>query len=384
MDDIGAISETAGAAALEIAVSAVRERGGKLGPCPNCTTPMIGPYCAACGQPIETHRRSVFRLLHDFIADIASFDSRIMRTVYALMLRPGELSLAFREGRTQRYVPAVRLYLFVSLIFFVVLSTAGIAILQLELISTTDVYKVDAKGQVIDVKNGVPQVLKDFGVDAKGNLYVTKHGVRVVLKGLKANGKLNHNVTTRPHFFAPVGAAKAASPQIVAELDRSWKEDAAEARQDKEGWGLWIVNHVQQTMHALATNPAAVNEPLTQWIPRALFVLLPIFALVLALFYWRKRRQYFYVDHLVFSLNFHSFVFAIILIAVGAARILPGSWVGIGAVAGMGLYLLIAMKRFYGQGWFWTGVKFVSVTLVYFFFLFPTLAGIFLAALMGV
>ena len=117
MDGLEAISETAGAAAVEIAVAAIVERGGKVLPCTNCAAPLIGPYCAACGQPIETHRRSVFVLLHDFVKDIASFDSRILRTARALLFKPGELPLAFREGRTQPYVPAVRLYLFVSLLF---------------------------------------------------------------------------------------------------------------------------------------------------------------------------------------------------------------------------------------------------------------------------
>jgi len=65
--------------------------------------------------------------------DIASFDSRILRTAIALFAQPGELSLAFHEGRTQRYVPAVRLYLFISLIFFLFLSITSTAILQLEI-----------------------------------------------------------------------------------------------------------------------------------------------------------------------------------------------------------------------------------------------------------
>src|ERR1700679_875625 len=139
MDGLEAISETAGAAAVEMAVAAIVERGGKVLPCTNCAAPLIGPYCAAalvgpycaaCGQPIETHRRSVFVLLHDFVKDVASFDSRILRTARALLFKPGELALAFRKGRTQPYVPAVRLYLFMSLAFFVILGVTHIAIVQ--------------------------------------------------------------------------------------------------------------------------------------------------------------------------------------------------------------------------------------------------------------
>ena len=60
----------------------------------------MGPYCAICGQEQNTHRRSVTGLAHDFVTDIVNFDSRIMRTAKALLLEPGELTRAFREGHT--------------------------------------------------------------------------------------------------------------------------------------------------------------------------------------------------------------------------------------------------------------------------------------------
>src|SRR6185312_7910290 len=130
MDELEAILETSAASAVEIAASAMAERGQQVHPCPNCTKPMIGAYCAVCGQERDTHRRSVWGLIRLLVIDVVSFDSRILRTGYALVTKPGELALAFREGRTQRYLPALRLYLFVSLIFFLILGVTNIAIMQ--------------------------------------------------------------------------------------------------------------------------------------------------------------------------------------------------------------------------------------------------------------
>lgn len=132
MGDTDAGQETGGAAAMELAVEAALERGGKIAPCGNCAAPVLGKFCGQCGQAVDTHRGSVLHLLHDLLTDIASFDSRVLRTIQALFLKPGELPAAFREGRTQRYVPPIRLYLFVSLIFFLFLSITHIAIVQLE------------------------------------------------------------------------------------------------------------------------------------------------------------------------------------------------------------------------------------------------------------
>jgi Protein of unknown function (DUF3667) len=374
MEELGAIGETAGAAAVEMAVAALLERGGKVGPCTNCSAPMLGAYCGVCGQPVETHRRSVFTLLHDFVKDIASFDSRILRTARALLFQPGELSLAFREGRTQRYVPAVRLYLFVSLIFFLTLSFAGIAILQLVLVSSTQRYIQDKNHDVFVVNNGVREPMTGFKADDKGNVYLGNPASgHKVISGMKADGTLTQNVASQPHFFARVGSLKPGHvpAKILADMDLELKKGNSKV----PGIASWINEHVTRMFKVLATDPAAINGPLTTWIPRALFILLPLFALILAAFYWRGHQKFFFVDHLVFSLNMHSFGFALLLIAAGLAQFLPGGVVAMFVGLAVAAYLLLAMKRFYRQSWFWTGAKFATVGFLYALVILPVALG---------
>jgi hypothetical protein len=374
MEDFGAIGETAGAVAVEMAVAALLERGGKIGPCTNCGSPMMGAFCGVCGQPVETHRRSVFTLLHDFFKDIASFDSRILRTARALLFEPGELSLAFREGRTQRYVPAVRLYLFMSLIFFLTLSFAGIAILQLALISTSQRFVQDKNHNVFVVKNGARELVAGFKADDKGNVYLGNPALgHKVVSGMKADGQLTETVATQPHFFARFGSVTPghAPAKILADMDRELKK----ASDKKSNFANWINEHVTRMFKVLATDPAAINGPLTTWIPRVLFILLPLFALLLAAFYWRQRRQFFFVDHLVFSLNMHTFGFALLLIAAGLAQILPDEIVLVVAGLAPAVYLFLAMKRFYKQSWFWTSAKFAAVGFVYALVILPVALG---------
>lgn len=380
MEEFGVIGETAGAVAVEMAVAAMLERGGKVGPCSNCGEPMLGAYCGVCGQPVDTHRRSVFVLLHDLFKDVASFDSRILRTARALLFQPGELSAAFRDGRTQRYVPAVRLYLFVSLIFFLVLSVFGIAIMQLTLSHTTKKFVADKDHNVYVVTNGVRSRMEGFTADAKGNVYVAGSGHRL-LTNLKANGEQNMLITTQPHFFTRIGTLnnerdRAALAEAMKELDKGDKEA-------KSGFAHWLDSRVTRMFRALAADPASINGPLTEWIPRALIILLPLFALLLAAFYWRQRRTYYFVDHLVFSLNFHAFGFVVLLVAAGLAQILPTEIVAGGLFLWLAAYLLFGMKRFYAQSWFWTSTKFVSVGFIYFaFFLIPALGLIILASIL--
>src|SRR5690348_3003487 len=128
--------DPAAVTAVQHAAAALAREGVLVITCPNCGVPLIGDYCAVCGQEKDVHRRSVAGILHDFFEDMLNFDSRIVRTVFALLVEPGEIAIAFREGRTRRYVPALRLYFFVTLIFFLLLSATNLAIIQLELTAT--------------------------------------------------------------------------------------------------------------------------------------------------------------------------------------------------------------------------------------------------------
>ncbi|HEY6578951.1 MAG TPA: DUF3667 domain-containing protein [Rhizomicrobium sp.] len=373
-DELGAVTELGGAAAIELAASALAARGAKADNCPNCGAPLIAAYCALCGQERDTHRHSLWGLVGELISEIASFDSRILRTAWALVARPGELSVAFREGRTRRYMPALRLYLFMSLIFFVSLSAGGIALLQLELaVDNQKTFVADGHHNVFVVTNGNRAPMKGFTTDGKGNVYFSAPGVsRRAISGLKADGSVHYDVTTKPHFFSRIGAIKV-DPATGSEILHRVERDMKIGDNVNSPFGRWIMQRVASILKALATNPAAVNGPLTEWIPRVLFILLPLFALILAGFYWRQRKQYYFVDHLVFSLNYHTFGFALLLVAAALAQVLAESTVSSVVFIGLPLYLLLAMKRFYAQNWFWTCAKFAFVGFLYLCFLLPTI-----------
>lgn len=381
-DDIGAIAEVGGAAAMELAASALAQHGADTERCHNCGAPMLGAYCAVCGQERETHRHSVWGVLHNFVEEIASFDSRILRTAWALVARPGELSVAFREGRARRYVPALRLYLFMSLIFFVSLSAAGIALLQLELdINSATRLVADSHHNVFIINDGKRSPMEGFTADDTGNVYFSARGVRrTLISGMKADGSVHYNLGTTPHFFSRIGTIKV-DPRTESKILRRVEQDTKIGENVNSPLGRWIMQHIRAILQALATDPAAVNGPLTEWIPRVLFILLPLFALILAAFYWRQRKQYYFVDHLVFSLNYHTFGFALLLVAAGLAQVVSENTVASVVSVGLGLYLLLAMKRFYGQSWFWTGTKFVLAGFVYLCFLLPTILTMLLISL---
>src|SRR5210317_1901963 len=88
--------------------------------CLNCGTELRGQYCGSCGQRARGRLISLWELLQDALGDIFEIDSRLWRTLIPLLIRPGKLTLDYLEGRRARYMPPFRMYLVLSVLFFVV------------------------------------------------------------------------------------------------------------------------------------------------------------------------------------------------------------------------------------------------------------------------
>ena len=88
--------------------------------CANCGAPLGGQYCAACGQRHEPHVHTVSHFAGEAFESITHADSRLWRTLWFLLARPGRLTREFFDGKRARYLPPFRLYLVISLLFFLV------------------------------------------------------------------------------------------------------------------------------------------------------------------------------------------------------------------------------------------------------------------------
>jgi hypothetical protein len=95
------------------------------GVCLNCSTPLTGAYCQACGQNSHLHR-TISGFLHDLLHGVFHFEGRIWNTLPLLFFKPGELTRRYIAGERARFVSPMALFLFcVFLMFAVVGSLAG-------------------------------------------------------------------------------------------------------------------------------------------------------------------------------------------------------------------------------------------------------------------
>jgi hypothetical protein len=95
----------------------------EAGRCLNCGAPLQGPFCATCGQRSVPPNPTVRELAGDAWQELSGYDGRIMATLRGL-LRPGWLTTEYLAGRRAPYLPPLRLYLIVSVVYFVIAASA--------------------------------------------------------------------------------------------------------------------------------------------------------------------------------------------------------------------------------------------------------------------
>lgn len=314
--------------------------------CPNCGAPRAENFCSACGQNSRSYLRATREIVGDVLSETFDLDSRLGRTLRFLLLRPGYLSREFASERRASYVSPARLYIFVSLVFFGVLS----------LVTR---FEPDVEPNV------PPEAQHDIAADPDMTQMYQQlsDAQRARLRAI----------------LEKQGAATEAVRRQLAELDAANSLANSVANNVANGAAppasvSAFESALSDRLLDLAENPRGAYETVISDLPVAMFLALPLYAAWLKLMYRRR----FYSEHLVFALHLHAFLFFIgtfILILPDAAsasssqavRVLTGA----GAFASdtlkcVGLaYYLLALKAFYLESWRRTAVKFVVINIAH-------------------
>jgi hypothetical protein len=258
--------------------------------CRNCGATAPGTYCPNCGQETSLALPTVRALLREAAGRYVALDGRMWRTLAALLFRPGFLTREYFAGRRRQYIRPARLFLVLSIALFALLRFAG------EPPMLIDHELTPAERD--EIAKETAGAAEDVGLSIDPDL------------------KLRMNVAAGT-WFDPVRRRA----ELFNRLTRQEKADQ-------------------------------IFGGVLRYGPYAMFVLLPLLALLAKLVYLGRTRRYparprRYAAHLVFGAHSHAFLFLVValiaLLPVGPLRAALVAWAIV--------YLLWSMKTVYGGRW---------------------------------
>jgi hypothetical protein len=290
--------------------------------CRNCSAALTGPYCAQCGQHAHESARSLHVLFHDAWHLITHVDGNLWRTLAPLLFRPGYLTREYFLDHRARYVPPFRLYFVISVVFFALASV------------TTTVSNPDSTPHAAFSAADRAEIQQD-------------------LRAQQVPAGVTNTVETL--------TSSNSSPQFTAQLCARLATGAGSLDQRLKSVCL----------HQLADQGKSMMHAFGSFVPKMMFVFLPLMALVMLALYHTPRRHY--VEHLVFLLHLQSSLFLAMIVEMllGAAA---SAWQVLElapAIGGVVLfwyalwYICTALRGYYEQSWPRTLVKFVAIGFAY-------------------
>ena len=344
--------------------------------CQNCGAPLLGPHCYRCGQPVSGLVRHFTSIIGDFFDTVLNIAARVFRTLWPLFAKPGYLSCEYFAGRRVRYVSPERLFVFLSILTFFIarltLSVGGDAIHFNDdsIANATTVAQVEA--------------LRDKTLAKLTRTRAEDHGIPGADAGLATAQQAVRDKAQRRIDELRAAAARGEPPPMpkpditLFNSPRPWD---AKTNPVTFQWlpafaNRWInaqIAHASSNVSRMQQDPSLFKDAVLGAVPSTLFVLLPVFALMLKVLYLFKRRLY--MEHLIVALHSHAFLCLTLLlvflsmalrdaIAPGALRTLLG-WIEGLLFAWMPVYLLLMQKHVYRQGWVMTLFKYCILGFSY-------------------
>ncbi|MGH8060560.1 MAG: DUF3667 domain-containing protein [Pseudoxanthomonas sp.] len=350
--------------------------------CENCYASLQGEFCHQCGQSIHNPVRHAGHALEEVFESFWHLDGRVLRTLRDLLV-PGRTAIEYLAGHRQRYMPPLRLFVVMSLLAFFV-GKLTIHVDKESVSLGVDTSAITDSKTVEEVKRNRDRMLAEVGKaqdeDRKGLPGVDP---ALIAAQVQIEGEAANRITELTPGTPPPTRAKSRGA-LFSKDNEAWDPARNPVKIDwlpafANEWLTEKLIHGRENIERMDGRPDLLFQAIMGSLPSALFLLVPIFALMLKVAYVFKRRMY--LEHLVVALYSHVFLLmaltVVFLLFALAAWVQPhATWLAVcvyvaiaALLAWVPIYLLLTQKRVYGQGWPMTLLKYSVIGVAYFYLL---------------
>ncbi len=342
--------------------------------CKNCESSFDASfeYCPYCGQE-STDNLTFGVLFSNTIENYFSIDARFFRSFVPLMLKPGVLPRRFVDGKRLKYLHPAQFYLFISVLFFFLFSF--------------NVRRADSEVSEA-LEKGFEQ---EIVLDSLVNIEQDSIGIAQARKALKENQKFTGMSDTDIAAIDSVITKSSDVPDVSFNFKRerldsliaagATEKEKLKAMGMKEDADGFTKRFYQQMLKFYEKKGDGILQTLYDSIPIAMFLLMPLFAILLKIFYWKRGN---FAHHMVFSFYYFTFLFTVfsLLILANKIIVLP-SWLEFLFFLSFMVYLMIALRNFYRSSWIGAFFKSGFISFIYMILIVPiALAGLIFASFM--
>jgi len=244
-------------------MSHLKERAKKN--CLNCGTHVAGRYCQHCGQENVEVKESFMHLIRHFFEDITHFDGKLWATLKLLLFKPAKLTKHYMDGKRATYIHPIRMYLFVSAVFFFFIFSFN-----------NEKHAESNENKASQSSIGRSKINEgltiNFGKDTVQYTSITEY----------QNAQNELPKSKRDNWFTSLMVKKA------IQINEKYGHDNKKIGE-------------------------AIIEKFQHYFSRMLYISLPLFSLFLW-FLYRRNKNHFFVDHLIFSIHIYCAFFIILFI----------------------------------------------------------------------
>ncbi len=328
--------------------------------CLNCGFPFTGQevFCPECGQKNKNNKISFGNFIREIFAGFFSWDAKFWKTIFPLLFIPGKVSKDYIEGKRARYTNPFRFYITMSILFF----------LTLGFVQTYKKYK-DLNNQEILGKNNTikEQVFKELDKAEKKadslKLIIKNDSLKKVKDSINTKKQLNSfklRINNNDNINSFLKFQKK-NPDLS--VNQALDSMNVEKTFSNRFW--YSRSKIINDFISSDEEQKKFNSHLISYFSIALLILLPLLAFFLKLLYF--RRNFTYVEHLIFTFHVQTVCFIILtlFVIIRFLTVIKTSNILLTFSILLLSYLYIAMKRFYKQRWFKTLLKFLLINFIF-------------------
>lgn len=329
--------------------------------CLNCGAELHGHFCHVCGQENLEMKETFGHMMSHAISDYFHFDYQFFHTLKPLLFKPGKLTTEYMTGHRAAYLHPVKMYIFISIVYFLLLFQ-----------NSGEAPKEVQKGKPVTSAHVIDSITRAITKDTTMSP-ITK---RFILDNIKNNGAVT--ITKKGDVNVTVGSVPTEF-SLFDDPDTQKDTSYSQYLQDQQKLpvakrdGLFLREIKKRSISYRNKYGSRAKEvffdEFKHNVPKMMFLILPLFALILKVAFRKNRKLY--VEHMIYSFHLHCFLFLFLAMIMVVEMIFPSGWhlnpwIDFIAAGFIAWYIYKSLKVVYHRSTFRTITKMIGIGLSYY------------------